>query len=82
MPLPVWTYDLAVPDDATDAEIAGYRDIALSTWRTAVEATGAYPEAPSLELREAGPTSESSTCAPTGSSITAGRFWHVEGQVR
>ena len=40
-----------VPNDVVaDEELAGYRELAVATWRTAAEASGAMPGEPTAEL--------------------------------
>ena len=51
-----WAYEMHVPNDVVAGEeLAGYRELAIATWRTAAEATGAMPGEPTAELVDADP---------------------------
>jgi hypothetical protein len=75
----IYSYDLNIPDDVPDAELEGYRQLAISTWRTAVEASGARPGDPKIELiTRTGP--EPVRNQMTGETAPGpGRAWRVAG---
>lgn len=75
----IWAYDHDVPDDTLDAELVGYRQIAVATWRTAVEATGARPgdAVTTLVERSDVPPAIRVLGQPAPPSR---RLWHVEGE--
>lgn len=75
----ICTYEFAVPDDAPDEELDGYREVAISTWRTAVEASGARPGEADAELvTVADPPPVRNRL--TGEMVPGpARAWHVSG---
>lgn len=74
-----WSYDMPVPNDAPEVELERYRDLAISTWRTAVEASGARPGVPQAQL-ETLTDVEPIRDRLTGELVAgASRRWHVEG---
>jgi hypothetical protein len=75
-----WTYQLAVPDDTPDSELDGYRELAISTWRTGAECMGGSPGEAVATLVDLGPDGETDRRVGTEPTV-ASRAWHIQGEV-
>lgn len=74
-----WSYELAVPNDVVEGgELDGYRELAVSTWHTAAEASGGMPGEPEVELVDI-PAGSGRPDPVTGETPT--RAWRVWGPV-
>lgn len=76
-----FTYDMAVPDDAPDDEVDGYREIAVKLWETSAETMGAYgatPTATLVHVDDPGTATDPLTGQP---APLPRRHWHIEGPV-
>jgi len=78
-PVAEWAYEMHVPNDVLDGEeLDGYRELALATWRTAAEASGARPGEPTARLIEVDPTTARRD--PVSGELPR-RAWYVHGPV-
>jgi hypothetical protein len=78
-PVADWAYEMHVPNDVLDgAEMDKYRELAIATWRTAAEASGARPGEPTARLVEL----EASRARrdPVSGEVPR-RAWYVHGPV-
>ncbi|HEY1972563.1 MAG TPA: hypothetical protein VGH89_31740 [Pseudonocardia sp.] len=74
-----WAYEMRVPNDVVgEDELDSYRQLAIATWRTAAEATGAMPGEPTAELVTVDPAG--SRPDPVTGEIPR-RAWVVRGSV-
>ncbi|WP_161630287.1 hypothetical protein [Mycobacterium sp. UM_CSW] len=72
-----WVYEMQVPDDVGDPdELEQYRALAIATWHTAVEASGAMPGEPKTELVKVSPAH--ARLDPVTGRVPA-RAWRVTG---
>ncbi|HTK61439.1 MAG TPA: hypothetical protein VL595_03650 [Pseudonocardia sp.] len=73
-----WAYEMHVPNDVLDDELNEYRELAVATWRTAAEASGARPGQPTARLVEVDATTARRD--PVSGEIPR-RAWYVHGPV-
>lgn len=73
-----WVYEMHVPNDVLDDELNEYRELAVATWRTAAEASGARPGEPTARLVEVDVTTARRD--PVSGEVPR-RAWYVHGPV-
>jgi hypothetical protein len=78
-PVADWAYEMHVPNDVLDGdELDEYRELAIATWRTAAEATGARPGEPRARLVDLDPARGRPD--PVSGEVPR-RAWYVHGPV-
>ena len=81
MGMTVYAYEMRVPDDVAEDDLGGFREVAISTWRTGSEGMGGSPGEPRATLKTLDePVGVIDSI--TGEVIeTCSRVWRIEGEV-